>query len=87
MKDAELNPLAYDLKTAARLAGGVCVKHLVNLSKRGDLRLTHVGRRRVVMHEELIRYLRDNAAPASRGCDGGPNRDEPGAKPQAAAAR
>lgn len=57
-------PVAYDLKTAAWMAGNVSCKHLVNLAKRGELRLTRLGRRIVISREELLRFLAENTEDA-----------------------
>jgi hypothetical protein len=50
-------PLAHDLKDSARLLGNVSPSFLRLEMARGRLRGSKLGRRLVISHEELTRYL------------------------------
>lgn len=54
---AQIQPLAHSLPDAARQLGGVSISFLRLEIARGRLRAVHCGRRVLVMHDELLRYL------------------------------
>jgi excisionase family DNA binding protein len=54
---SQTQPLAHSLPDAARQLGGVSVSFLRLEIARGNLRAVHCGRRVLILHEELLRYL------------------------------
>jgi excisionase family DNA binding protein len=60
----QIQPLAYSLRDAAQRLGGVSVSFLRLEVARGHLRAVHCGRRVLILHDELVRYL---AAGTERG--------------------
>jgi excisionase family DNA binding protein len=53
------SPLAYSIPDAARLLGA-SPGHLYGMARRGEIRLTRLGRRTLVTHAELERVLQAN---------------------------
>jgi excisionase family DNA binding protein len=54
---APIEPLAHSLHDAAQRLGGVSVSFLRLEIARGRLRAAHCGRRVLIAHDELLRYL------------------------------
>jgi len=60
-------PIAYNFQDAARMAGGVSPKLLRKAVDKGELSVTRIGRRTLIAHTELVRFISEKtAAPVSK---------------------
>lgn len=53
-------PLAYSIPDAARMVGGFSRAYIYELAKRGDLKITKIGARSVILVSELERFLAES---------------------------
>jgi Helix-turn-helix domain len=61
-----VTPLAYSFEDAARMAGGVSPKLLRKAVAKGELCVTRIGRRTLVAHSELVRFIAEKSSPVSK---------------------
>jgi hypothetical protein len=62
----QIQPLAHSLPDTAQQLGGVSVSFLRLEIARGNLGAVHCGRRVLILHDELLRYLAAGTERAAR---------------------